>query len=364
MTALAELIAARIRLHGPMPLSDYMQLCLLHPDHGYYATRDPFGRAGDFITAPEISQMFGELVGLALAQSWLDQGSPSGVTLAEVGPGRGTLMADMQRVMRRVPGLTQAAGTVLVEASGHLRGVQARAVPQARHVGDCADLPQAPLFLVANEFFDALPIRQYQRVEGGWAERMVTLRDGALALALGPALDLPRAGAIGDVFEDCPALPGIVDQIAGRIARHGGAAIVIDYGNWDGQGDTFQALRQHRPEDPLAHPGMADLTAHVDFAAIAAAALRAGAVASQMVTQGAWLLSLGAAHRAEALARAGDAGAAAALKRLTDAQEMGQLFKAVAIWPKGAPPVPGFVAAQPGDRGQPRQNVLSQDGKD
>lgn len=343
MTALAKQIAGRIQAHGPMTLAEYMQLCLLHPDHGYYATRDPFGSAGDFITAPEISQMFGELIGLALAQSWMDQGCPAPFTLAEIGPGRGTLMADMRRALRMVPAMLDGADTVLVEASAHLRALQSRAVGQARHLDDCAGLPQGPLFVVANEFFDALPIRQYQRVEGGWAERMVTLRDGVLAFALGPVQNLPRRGDIGEIYEDCPALPGIVAQLAGRIARHGGAAIVIDYGNWDGRGDSFQAVRQHEPEDPFANPGQADLTAHVDFAAIAAAAVQSGAAASAMVTQGEWLLSLGAAQRADALARAGDDGAHAALKRLTDAQEMGHLFKAIAIWPKDAPPVPGFV---------------------
>ncbi|MDO5620544.1 MAG: SAM-dependent methyltransferase [Paracoccus sp. (in: a-proteobacteria)] len=343
MTPLGRIIADRIRAFGPMSLHDYMQTCLLHPDHGYYATRDPFGRAGDFITAPEINQIFGEVIGLALAQAWLDQGSPAPFTLAEPGPGRGTLMADMRRVMARVPGMLEAADTVLIEASPHLRQVQAGAVPQARHLDSLSDLPQAPLFLVANEFLDALPIRQYQRVEGGWSERMVTLDDNGLTLALAAPLPLPRRGQVGDIFEDRPATTAIVTEIASRIAAHGGAAILIDYGNWDGQGDSFQALRDHRPEDPLAYPGQADLTSHVDFAPIAAAARAAGAEVSAMVTQGDLLLALGAAERAGALVRAGDPGAAEALTRLVAPDQMGQLFKALAIWPRGAAPVAGFV---------------------
>ena len=342
MTPLAQIIAGRIRATGPISLADYMQICLLHPQHGYYSTRDPFGRAGDFTTAPEISQIFGEICGLALAQAWMDQGSPAPFTLAEIGPGRGTLMADMLRVIARVPGMADAAQLVLIEASPHLRQVQRDRLGEVTHLDHAADLPQQPLFLIANEFFDALPIRQYQRGDQGWAERLVGLGPDGLQFGLGPMVDLPRPGKIGDVVEDCPAAPAIIAAIAGRIARHGGAAIVIDYGGWNGYGDTFQALRDHRAEDPLAHPGQADLTAHVDFAPLAAAAVRAGAVSSRMGRQGDWLLSLGAAQRAEKLTQAGDQGAAAALRRLTDAQEMGQLFKTLAIWPEGAPPVPGF----------------------
>ena len=341
MTPLSAILAARIRVGGPMGLDEYMQTCLLHPDHGYYATRDPFGRAGDFITAPEIHQMFGELCGLALAQAWLDQGSPAPFTLAEVGPGRGTLMADMLRAIRVVPGMIDAAEVTLIEASAHLRTVQRDRLRDVRHLDSVEDLPHKPLFLIANEFFDALPIRQLQAVAGGWAERMVTLRDGRLALALAPvALARPPAPP-GVVVEVCPSATGIMGAIAGRIAAHGGAALVIDYGGWDGRGDTFQALRGHAPDDPFAHPGRADLTAHVDFAPLARAARAAGAEVSALATQGQWLLSLGAAQRAARLAAAGDGRAAAALNRLTAPAEMGQLFKVLAVWPKDAPPVPG-----------------------
>ncbi|TBN37488.1 class I SAM-dependent methyltransferase [Paracoccus subflavus] len=344
MTALAAIIAARIRATGPMTLADYMELCLLHPQHGYYTARDPFGLRGDFTTAPEIHQMFGELCGLALAQAWIDQNRPAPFTLAEPGPGRGTLMADMLRAMGKVPGMTDAAQVTLIEVSPVLRQVQRDRLGPVAHLSGVDDLPERPLFLIANEFFDALPIRQYQRIDKGWAERMVGLSDAGLCLGLGPVVPLPRDGRPGDVVEECPAAPAIVEAIARRIAAHGGAAIIVDYGGWNGYGDTFQALRGHRPEDPLVHPGEADLTAHVDFAPLAAAAIRAGAVASRPVPQGDWLLSLGAAQRAERLAAGGDAGAGAALRRLTHPDEMGHLFKAMAVWPRGATPVPGFDA--------------------
>ncbi|TWI35068.1 class I SAM-dependent methyltransferase [Paracoccus sulfuroxidans] len=342
MTPLGRLIAAQIRLSGPMPLDEYMQLCLLHPQHGYYATRDPFGAKGDFTTAPEISQMFGEMVGLTLAQAWLDQGSPSPFTLAEIGPGRGTLMADILRVIRGVPGMRDAARLVLVEASAHLRQVQTDRLGQIRHVDDVTTLPDGPLFLVANEFFDALPIKQFHRTAQGWAECMVMLDgEGALALSLGPATEGPAAPE-GEIAEHCPAAAPAAAEVARRIVAFGGCAIFVDYGGWNGRGDTFQALRNHAPDDPLAHPGEADLTAHVDFAPLAQAASKAGAEVSRLETQGDWLLRLGIRQRAEALAAAGDGTAMAALHRLTDAEEMGQLFKVLALWSPGAPLPAGF----------------------
>ncbi|WP_304615925.1 class I SAM-dependent methyltransferase [Paracoccus sp. (in: a-proteobacteria)] len=345
MTPLAGIIAARIRATGPITLADYMQICLLDSRHGYYATRDPFGAAGDFTTAPEIHQLYGELCGLALAQAWMDQGSPAPCLLAEPGPGRGTLMADMRRAIRVAPGMTEAAQIALVEASPHLRQVQRDRLGPVLHLDRIEDLPSKPLFLMANEFLDALPIRQFQMTGEGWRERMVGLdADGRLAMGLGPVVDLPRRGHAGEIVEDCPAAVAAIEAIARHIARHGGAAILVDYGGWDGRGDTFQALRGHAPDDPLAHPGEADLTAHVDFAPLAAAAIRAGAVVSRMGRQGDWLLALGAEARARRLAQAGDAGAMVALRRLTHEGEMGHLFKTLAIWPKGAPPVPGFEA--------------------
>lgn len=354
MNELARLLSERIAATGPISVADYMAECLLHPTLGYYSTRDPFGAGGDFTTAPEISQMFGELLGLWLAQCWIDQGSPSPFLLAEVGPGRGTLMADMLRVMAKVPGLLAAARIHLVEASETLRNLQARTLHPQKVTwhAQVADLPDGPLFLVANEFFDALPIRQFQRDGQGWRERQVGLAAGALAMGLAPACAIPSLEARlsdtkpGDVVEICPALPSIAADVARRVCTHGGAALFIDYGGWRSLGDTFQALRNHRPADPLADPGQADLTAHVDFEALSTACRSAGAQVSAMIPQGTFLERLGIAARTRALAQK-LAGAAlenhlAAYRRLTDPSEMGQLFKVLACSKPGTPPPPAL----------------------
>ncbi|WP_333828505.1 class I SAM-dependent methyltransferase [Pararhodobacter sp.] len=354
MTALAEKLKARIAATGPLTLAEYMADCLLDPQHGYYATRDPLGAGGDFTTAPEISQMFGELLGLCLAQSWLDQGAPAPFALAEPGPGRGTLMADIWRATRAVPGFHAAARVHLIEASPILRGIQRarlQGLPVTWH-DSVGTLPDAPLWLVANEFFDALPIRQFQRDGALWRERVVGLRDGALVLGLtDPA---PRSGLAhrladttpGDIVETCPASAPVMAALQTRIAAHGGAALIIDYGGWRSLGDTFQALRNHAFDDPLAHPGAADLTAHVDFEALARAAPLL--THSALMPQGALLRQLGIDARAGILAR-NLRGAAleshrAAHHRLTDAAEMGTLFKALALVAPGAPLPPGFDA--------------------
>ena len=354
MTPLAGLLLRRIESAGPMTVADYMAECLLHPAHGYYATRDPFGRGGDFTTAPEISQMFGELLGLCLAQGWIDQGSPGQVTLAEIGPGRGTLMADMLRATLKVPGFADAARIWLIEASAHLRDVQ-RATLKGRRVewtSSAADLPEGPLFLVANEFFDALPVRQFVRDGAGWRERLVGLAPGggALAFGLGARMAVPalaarlRDTADGDVVEICPSAAPVMQAVAARIARHGGMALVFDYGGWHSLGDTLQALRAHAPDDPLAHPGEADLTAHVDFEALVRAA--PDLTASALLPQGLVLERLGIGQRAAALAR-NLTGAAleshlAAHRRLTDPAEMGSLFRTLAFTRKGAPAPAGY----------------------
>ncbi len=349
---LRDLIAARIRESGPISIAVYMGDCLLHPRFGYYATRDPLGVAGDFTTAPEISQMFGELIGLALAQCWLDQGRPAAFTLAEPGPGRGTLMADLLRAARAVPGFTEAADLMLIEASPTLRGVQARTLAShaPRWIDSVAALPEQPLFLVANEFFDALPIRQFIRDGAGWRERRVGLADDALTLGLGPAQRQPALAhrlddtADGDLVEHCPAMAPIAATIGQRIRDHGGAALIVDYGDWRSLGDTWQALRAHRRADPLADPGNADLTAHVDFQALAAAAPCAH---SRLAPQGVFLERIGIAGRARALS-AGKSGAArealvSAHRRLTHPDEMGNLFKVLGLHPGAAPPPPGLT---------------------
>ena len=349
MTPLAALLMRRIAATGPIRLSDFMADCLLHPDHGYYATRDPFGAAGDFTTAPEISQMFGELLGLCLAQAWLDQGAPAAFTLAELGPGRGTLMADVLRATARVPGFHAAANVVLVEASAHLRARQRATLAShaVQWAEDVTDLPQAPLYLLANEFFDALPIRQFTRAAQGWSETMVGLVDGRLSLGHSEAAPLTLLAhrladtKPGDRVEICPAAPAIMEAISARITQHGGLALILDYGDWISKGDTFQALKAHRFVDPLAEPGEADLTAHVDFAALASHAPR-----HAYTSQGALLVALGIHARAAQLATRLTGTALethlAATHRLTAASEMGQLFKALAVFPPNAPLPPGF----------------------
>ena len=360
MTPLESLLIRRIATTGPITLADYMADCLLHPDHGYYTTREPFGAQGDFTTAPEISQMFGELLGLCLAQYWLDLGAPAPFTLAELGPGRGTLMADVLRATARVPGFHAAAQVTLVEASPALRARQRATLGDhpAHWLATVADLPAQPLFLLANEFFDALPIRQFTRDPAGWRETMVTVTEGRLSFALSApapiaALDHRLADTTpGEIVELCPVAAPITAEIATLIAAHGGTALLIDYGGWRSRGDTLQALRAHAFADPLAHPGEADLTAHVDFEALARAA--APCPASELTPQGTLLAHLGIEARASALAQRLTGAALqahlAATRRLTDPAEMGTLFKALALHAPGTPPPPGFAPgpAHPG----------------
>ncbi len=350
MTALGDLLVARIARTGPISLADYMADCLMHPELGYYATRDPFGTGGDFITAPEISQMFGELIGLALAQSWIDQGSPAPFSLAELGPGRGTLMADVLRATRAVPEFHTALTVHFVETSPTLRQAQVQAVPDAIWHDSVATLPDQPLFLIANEFFDALPIRQFVREGDAWREKMVGLTDDALSFGLSTAAPIALLEhrladtAEGDLVEHCTALPAIMQTVGQIIDAHGGMALFIDYGDWHSLGDTLQALKAHDHVDPLATPGTSDLTAHVDFAAIAHNA--APAKFTRLTTQGVFLERLGITARAQTLAH-GLSGTARdahikAHRRLTHPAEMGDLFKVIGIYPATAIPPPGL----------------------
>ena len=352
MTPLEDLLIRQIAATGPISLADYMAQCLLHPKHGYYATRDPFGAKGDFTTAPEISQMFGELMGLCLAQSWLDQGAPNPFVLAEIGPGRGTLMADILRATRGVAGFHSAVQVWLIEASATLKSVQHQtlAAYPVQWAESVDALPDAPLFLIANEFFDALPIRQFTRDPAGWRETMVGLAQDRLTLGQSAAAPIalldPRLPDTkpGDVVEICPALPAIVTSISARIRSHGGAAIFIDYGDWRARGDTFQAIENHAFAAVLEHPGAADLTAHVDFEAIARAA--APCPCTAMIRQGDLLARLGIHARAQILAQKLHGAALeshlAATRRLTDPTEMGTLFKALALHAPNTLPPPGF----------------------
>ncbi|OWU84275.1 ATP synthase subunit beta [Oceanicola sp. 22II-s10i] len=351
---LTERLHRRIATQGPITLADYMTACLLDPAEGYYTTRDPLGAAGDFITAPEVSQMFGELLGLALAQSWLDQGAPAPFLLAEPGPGRGTLMADILRATRAVPGFHDAARLCLIEASPALQAVQAATLRDhaPSWVDRMDDMPDLPLFLVANEFFDALPVRQFRRDGPAWREVMIALRDDALTFGLGPSAPVAALAhrledtAEGDVVEICAPAAAIAAEIGQRIETRGGVALIFDYGDWRSLGDTFQAMRGHGHADPLADPGKADLTAHVDFEALATSTPSAH---SLLTPQGVVLERLGITARAQRLAE-GLTGSArdahiAAHRRLTHPAEMGSLFKALAFYPRRAAPPPGFEAA-------------------
>lgn len=357
-TALARVIAERIAASGPMRIDRYMDLCLGHPELGYYQTRDPFGTAGDFVTAPEVSQMFGELIGAWAAVVWSDLGRPTPFILAELGPGRGTLMRDALRVAARAPGFVVAVRPWLVETSPVLRQVQARTLRGSLCAGGpfwaerVEMVPPGPMILLANEFFDALPVRQFQRVDLLWRERQVELRDGALVLGHAAPRPEPWLAARfpdlpdGALVETCPAGEAIAARIGARLTRGGGAALVIDYGAWDGHGDTLQALRRHMPVDILQAPGSADLTTHVRFRALAEAA--APARAWGPVGQGAFLERLGIDLRAATLSEGKDAEAvqaiAAAHRRLTHPDEMGNLFQVMALTSPAATAPPGLEA--------------------
>lgn len=325
MTPLERALRERIAAEGPITVEAYMAACNAY----YYATRDPFGAAGDFVTAPEISQMFGELVGAALADCWARAGAPSDAIYVELGPGRGTLAADALRVLRAAG---FAGGVHLVETSPVLRQAQAQAVPDAHWHDAIEDLPARPLLLVANEFLDALPVRQLV----GGAERRVVVAANGLAF-----------DRDGEVVEVSPTRDQAVAAIATCLAAMGGVALFIDYGHErSAPGDTLQAVRGHAFAPVLHDPGEQDLTAHVDFEAVAHAAAESGATATAVVTQGNWLERLGIRARAEALVKANPNQAdqiRAALDRLIAPDEMGELFKVMAIHAAGWPPAAGFA---------------------
>ena len=344
----------RIQNVGPMTIADYMTECLLHPVHGYYSTRDPLGTHGDFITAPEISQMFGELVGLSLAQCWLDQGQPEHFALVELGPGRGTLMADILRATRQVPKFHHAAQILLLEASPTLRDIQAYALVEYKPewISELGNLPDLPLFLIANEFFDALPIRQFQRDGMGWRERLVGCENSTLSFGLGPRSAQPTLEERladtndGDLVELCSAAIPMLTLVSEQIARKGGAALIIDYGDWRSLGDTLQAIRAHGRTDPLNAPGQADLTAHVDFEPLALAARSSDCAHTRLTPQGVFLERLGITERAQSLSatlsRPQLEALTAAHRRLTHPNEMGNLFKVLGVYPPHAAPPTGL----------------------
>jgi NADH dehydrogenase [ubiquinone] 1 alpha subcomplex assembly factor 7 len=361
LTPLEAEVYRRIESAGSLPVWQYMELCLTHPEHGYYSTRTPIGAGGDFITAPEISQMFGELIGIWAGAAWRAMGSPENVRLVELGPGRGTMILDALRAAKVVPAFRAAIVLHMVEISPVLEDLQRQAliatdVPVSWH-RSLHDVPDGPLIILANEFIDALPVHQAVMCADGWHERVIKLGDdGYLHFSIDrdpiPLFDdlLPgeiRNARIGEIFEwraDQVAL-----EIGQRVVRSDGVALIIDYGHVRSAiGDTLQAVSTHGFVDPLADPGMADLTAHVDFQALAQAAEGMGALVHGPVTQARFLGRLGIGQRASVLKAAAPADYAstidAAVGRLTDADRlgMGQLIKALAVSSPKLHSLPGF----------------------
>ncbi len=359
MNALEKEIRRLIEADGPMPVSRYMTLCLTHPEHGYYMNRDPFGERGDFVTAPEVSQMFGELIGLWFSEVWRLMGRPGKLNLVELGPGRGTLMRDFLRAAKVVPEFRAALEVHLIETSPTLTEIQhvvlqSAGVPLHWHKSP-ATLPRGPLAVVANEFLDALPSDQLIKPQDGWREWCVGVADGKLAFGASPhslpgvEKVLPTSAVAADtgaIFErrDLSA----IKDITTRIARDGGAALFIDYGHErSAPGDTLQAIKAHRFVNALENPGEADLTSHVDFEALGSFARLHGARVHGPKTQGALLRLLGIEARAEKLKEAKEPGEAeeidAALSRLTGpAPGMGELFKALAFSHPALKSLPAF----------------------
>ena len=356
---LTDRLVRHIRAQGPMTVAAFMAMALHDPRAGYYARRQPLGAAGDFTTAPEISQIFGELIGLWCADLWQRMGSPDPVIVAELGPGRGVLMADFLRAASGVAGFRQAMRLHLVEASRVLRAEQGGRLGDASPAwhAEIGEVPEGPMLLVANEFLDALPIRQLVRGQKHWAERLVAVAaDGGLCFATGaesPALSLMvppdrRDAAPGALVELCPAAATLAAEITERLSREPGAALFVDYGYAGGStGSTLAAIGGHQAAALLEAPGTADLSAHVDFTAFAAAARGGGAAVYGPVSQGDFLTALRAELRLAALLRQAAPGQRAALetglRRLIDPAEMGTLFKALAMASPGLPAPAGFA---------------------
>ena len=358
MSDLMDIITDKIHSEGPLPLESYMELCLSHQEYGYYPTRDPIGAAGDFVTAPEISQMFGEIVGAWCAHIWMTMERPDPFMLVELGPGRGTLMADVLRTAGQLPGFASAARICMVETSPAMIDRQKEKLfPITDNIKwfDSIDLiPEGPSIVVANEFFDALPIRQLVLHEDKWQERAVGLdedeclvwthREGNdLEALVAPEL---RESEPGTIIEVAPIRSGAVTQIASRYGDHPGATLIIDYGYTGPQaGDSFQAVREHAYADPLIDPGASDLTTHVDFNGIAHAASAAGANVYAPMPQGAFLESLGIGPRSDQLREANADKKASIdldLARLVSPDQMGALFKVLMFTSPDLPPPPPF----------------------
>ena len=346
MGNLQDHIAGIIRTSGPISVAQYMEICLTHPTMGYYTTRDPLGKDGDFTTAPEISQVFGELIGLFFAEYWLGMEQPTPVHFIELGPGRGTLMADALRAIKIVPELEKAVQVHFIDVSPSLKGLQKKAVTTALHHESLDEIPPGVSFIIANEFFDVLPIRQFIWQDGAWAERMVAEHDGKLAFSVShdfpPAQGLPGKAEEGTIWESAPQSGLWISGIAQRLNAAGGLGLIIDYGyGQDAFGDSFQAVQNQKPVDVFEAPGAADLTAHVNFADLAERARSHDLQVFDLITQGAFLNNLGIDHRAgqllENASKKQKKEIEAAVNRLTNDGQMGELFKVLCFAQKGAP---------------------------
>lgn len=356
MTALKSLITAEIETSGPIPVSRYMQLCLSHPEHGYYMKADPLGLSGDFTTAPEISQLFGELIGAWLVEAWHQLGRPSPLALVELGPGRGTLMADILRIAKLDAQFMSAVTVHLVETSQVLRTKQSETLKplgiKPTHHAALDTLPDGPALCVANEFFDALPANQWVRTEKGWNARKIGLdKAGDFVFGVDPT-PLPAPKPIhevlpGTILEHSPAQDAVMRQLAEHVRDHGGAGLVIDYGALEpGTGDTLQAVRAHQKTDPLANTGKADLTTHIDFAHLAHLAQEADIQTIGLAEQGRFLLDLGLLQRAGTLGASSapdvQEAISLAVERLAGDTAMGKLFKVLGF-ASASIPLPGLA---------------------
>lgn len=352
--SLSALIQQQIKKHGPITIADYMQMTLQHPDYGYYTRNDPLGAKGDFTTAPEISQIFGELIGAWLATQWMEAGK-SGMALVELGPGHGTLMADILRATRKIPEFHDALSVHMVETSPTLKQIQWGKLAGAHinlHWHDGLDtVPDRPLLLVANEFFDALPIRQYMHTPKGWRERMVALdKEGKLEfryVATKPPAALKKLPVSNSIYEYSEPSIEVMEMIGTRLKQRGGAALIIDYGYTGGtRGDTLQAVKAHNFHPVLEAPGAADISAHVDFDALANAAVAKGAIRFPVTSQGRFLERLGADLRLKALCKdatvAQKSAMISGLERLTSPDAMGELFKLLCVAHPDHPHPDGF----------------------
>jgi NADH dehydrogenase [ubiquinone] 1 alpha subcomplex assembly factor 7 len=359
MTPLAQEILNEIAVEGPITLERYISLCLQHPRYGYYMTRDPFGSAGDFVTAPEISQMFGELLGLWIGEAWVSAGQPANARLVELGPGRGALMADVLRVARIEPQFLDRLEVDLVETSPILREAQRKTLAAVKTPiewrADFAEVPRGPLFILANEFFDALPVRHFVRASDSWRERLIGADStGVLSFGLSPYAEqgLTVPAPEGSVIEINAIGQRLMSEIAGRLVTDGGVILIVDYGyTRTTLGESLQAVSRHAFVDPLEAPGEADLTTHVDFAALARVAVAAGAKVLGPTTQGSFLKKLGIERRAQTLSRGATdeqrANIQSAVWRLAGdgppRECMGQVFKTMAVMHPAMPDLPGFT---------------------